>query len=244
MRNFVFFVCYFFSATTAFSQANLSKETIKDFAAVCWFNYRAGNINFIATMNSYLPYSKSKVAQVMEELDTNTEAREEVFKLFYRVAGNYESLFNYFYGLKLTARQSQEIANYIINKYGQSSDNNILKREISKPFYLKDGKKIYVDESEIKYSLFEGTKSFVDKDKIWKYVVTIKRDSANIELYSIISVGGSPSSYKLKKKYNATIKGNRFYYKGKDLGLKYIDETFYEMNNEGFWNEYLLDITK
>lgn len=180
----------------------------------------------------------------MEELDTNNEAREEVFKLFYRIAGNYESLFSYFYGLKLTGKQSQEIALYVISKYGRSSDNKIVKREISKPFYLKDGNKIYVEENEVKYDLFNGTKSFVDRERTWKYVVTIKKDSVSILLYSIKPANSSSISHELKRKYNGTIKGNRFFFKGKDLGFKYIDGTLYEMNNEGSWNEYILETTQ
>ncbi|HMJ48404.1 MAG TPA: hypothetical protein VK498_13820 [Ferruginibacter sp.] len=218
MKKAILFVIMFVSVNV-YAQPVLSKKAIKDFAAACWLNYRYGeNKMFFYTMNTYLPYRSPDVALLMERLDTDTKGREEVFKVFYRVAVNYETLFTYFYGLQIGAIQSKELANYIMVKYGSP--------EI-----------VWSHKSKI---FFEGTKTFVDSANYWKYVFTINDINVTLESYP----GDNNTKYENKKQRISIIKA---YINGDKIVditnsptvYKYERGALYEKNDEGGWNEYI-----
>lgn len=200
------FICtlLILSINASFAQKPLSKQTIKDFAAVCWFNYRFGNANFIASMNTYLPYERSKVAVIMERLETDKQGREEVFKVFYKLSfGKYDRLFDNLYGLKLDATQSEELAQYIITRF--SSD------------------------------YFSGTRKFTDGDG-WNYVVTINQDKVTIKLFPSAKNEFYKDKTKPKKVITGSIVDDKIV--TSVSRFKYEYGSFYEMNDEGGWNEY------
>lgn len=222
MKKTAFILIALFSFLFPFAQKPLSKQTIKDFATVCWYNYRYGNTMFISTMNTYLPYERSEVATLMENLEKDSKGREAVFEVFYKVSsGNYESLFNNLYRLKLTASQSKELATYIIAKQEKEEEGEI---------------------QEDRTTFFTGTKRFTDGDS-WDYVVTINKEgNVTLRLYP----NAKNTLYKDKTKPKKIITGklqdgfvvtssaatsSSFYFE---------DGKLLEANNEGGWNEYVM----
>lgn len=212
-----FFVCFLLHLK---AQKPLSREAIKDFAAVCWFNYKFGHPNFVATMNTYLPYKRSEIALLMENLDTDKTGREEVFKLFYRIARNYESLFNYFYRLQIGAVHSRELALYIMNKYDKSYE------EV---------------EPTTKSKFFQGTKRFSDGEA-WDIVVTINKSLITLKTYPNAKNTYHKDKSKPTEINTGYIKDEIIYIKWKNgydsTSLKIEDGVLYEANNEGYWNVY------
>lgn len=192
----------------SYCQQGLKQSTIKDFAAVCWFNYSYGNQMFVSTMNTYMGYERSKVALIMENLESNKEGREKVFDVFYRLSsGNYESLFNNLYGLKLTATAADEIAKYIIAK------NNPQKRN----------------------EFFTGTKRFSD-GKAWDYEVVIKENNIILKLYPNIKNTYHKNKKTPTRVTYGVIRQGKIITKDSEFKLEY--GVLYEMNNEGGWNSY------
>ena len=221
MKKAVLSIALLLLLQSVYAQKALSKQTIKDFAAVCWYNYRYGNTMFIATMNTYLPFNRSEVAVIMENLEKDSKGREKVFEVFYRVSsGNHESLFNHLYGLKLTAAEAKELATYIIAKQEKKQEE--------------------VESKESRTTFFTGTKKFTD-GKAWDYVVTVGREgSVTLKLYP----NAKNTYYKDKTKPREVITG-----KLQDgfvtISSGKASETFYfedgkllVSNNEGGWNEY------
>jgi hypothetical protein len=226
MKKTLLFLLIILIAINAHAQQYiLKKRTINDFAAVCWYNYRFGNAMFITTMNTYLGYPQSKVALIMENLDTDSKDREEVFKLFYRIANNYESLFNYLYGLNLEAGEAKEITNYIMIKYG--------------PPAIEETQPVKIVWKAKSNKFFEGTKTFCDSANYWKYIFTIKGSNVTLELYPGIN------NVKYEEK-SMRVSVNKLFINGDKIvditntqsAFKYENGKLYELNNEETWNEY------
>ena len=90
--------------------------------------------------------------------------------------------------------------------------------------------------------IFNGTRSFCDVEKSWKYEVTIKNDSIILKLFP----GSANTYYKDKSKPKEVIKGivtnGKIITKDSEEYLtnrfKYQNGILYEINNEGEYNDF------
>lgn len=107
----------------------------------------------------------------------------------------------------------------------------------------KENNKTTQSKTTVNNNLFQGTKIFVDKDQIWKNVVTIDKNIFTIQSYP----GKNNNLYKNKNIPQSTesgyIKNGKIYTRSADNTYlpdlyKYEFGKFYELNNENEYNDY------
>lgn len=223
MKKINLLLSLLFLSFLTFAQKPLSPASISEFASSCQFQAKYNqNGNFmLVTLMQHIAIKVGGIDQAYQDMISvriDKDARNAVFEAFYSLSGgNKGKLYTNLFDWGVTDVHAAELAGYIISKFEKMGS---------------------VTSAEVKSSLFTGTKTFTDEDKTWKYVVTINGNKATILLYSGENNTTHNDHKKVKEKHLATIKGTKFFENGKELGYKYENGVFSELNNEGGWNDY------
>lgn len=127
MKYFLFFalICLFI---TVHSQSNrVSEKIIKDFAVSFYYKHHFEKVDAVRSVaylaGNRLGYKVSDVFVAVEQLETNSPFREELFKTLFEHYRDQELLILNLISLGMTAYDAKALAYYIVTRYGGISTN-------------------------------------------------------------------------------------------------------------------------
>lgn len=214
MKKIALITILLISNITLFSQKTISKLAISEFSNACTFQVRFNqNNNFLlSTLMQGLAAENGGINQaytILVSTEIDSSARNKVFKGFYKLSGSDQS----------------KLFMYLFDWGLNSKSAKEIADYISHKFSV-------IKSSE----LFEGEKIFTDNDG-WIYKVKISGNNIEIKLFPSASNNYYPDKRKPHQIITGTVKNGKII--TRDKSFKYENGKFYELNNEGTWNEYV-----